>query len=90
MLPASVRILVCTVPQDMRNYAESGVMRSGASPGAITPRRILGRAPHNHDVGRERRRDAISLSGARKRPRLSVGGRTASMASSFSVGSART
>ena len=32
MLPPSVRIFVCTAPQDMRRYAESDVMRSWRTP----------------------------------------------------------
>jgi hypothetical protein len=45
-------------------------------------------APHHHRRLRGGRSDASSLSGARKRPRRRVGGRTDSMASSFAVGSA--
>ena len=46
--------------------------------------------PHNHARFRGDRSEARSLSGARKRPRRSASGSTASMASSFAVGSART
>ena len=75
---------------DMGNYAEHSVMRSWAPQRSIPRERSTMTASHNHVPLREGRNEASSLSGARKRPRLSAGGRTLSMASSFAVGSART
>ena len=90
MIAAGTKVYFALKPADMRRYAESTVMRSCVEGWAAFVEERQGRTPHNHEVGREGLRAARSFSGARKRPRRSVGGRTASMAASFSVGSART
>ena len=90
MIPSGVQVFVALEPIDMRCYAERGVMRSWAWRGAPHRGKSLKRTPHNQRVAREGRSEASSLSGARKRPRRSVGGSMASIVSSFSVGSTRT
>jgi hypothetical protein len=89
-LPPSVRIYLATTEVDMRRYAESSIMPSREECWCRHRGETSGRTPHNHEPGREGCSEASSLSGARKRPRLKAGGSTASMALSFSVGSART
>ena len=90
MLPADVPIWVALGPVDLRCYAELGVMRSCGRAARQSEEANGAAAPHNHDPCREGRSEAISLSGARNRPRRSAGGSIASMASSLAVGSART
>jgi hypothetical protein len=89
-LTPQMRLLVAVAPVDFRRYAEFTVMRSRDGLGYARPGEDGRSTPHNQGPFREGRSDASSLSGARNRPRRSPGGRTASMASSFAVGSART
>jgi len=89
-LSPATRVFVALSPVDMRNYAEHSVMRSWAPQRSVPRETSTSTTSHNHVPLREGRSEASSLSGAWKRPRLSAGGTTLSMASSFAVGSART
>jgi hypothetical protein len=67
------------------DYAQPGVMQSCATGSRLGSRFTGSRTPHYPGS----RSEAMSASGALNRPRRSDGGRTASTASSFSVGSMR-
>ena len=88
-LGARARIYVAAEAIDLRKYAARVVMRSCTPRRPSSERETTAAGPHNQGLVREGRSEAISLSAARKRPRRRPGGSTASMASSFAVGSAR-
>jgi Resolvase, N terminal domain len=67
------------------DYAVRDVMKSNGAGGRVLSALLRCRAPH-HPTSCS---DAMSASGALKRPRRNAGGNTCSMASSFSEGSTR-
>jgi hypothetical protein len=71
-------------------YAEIHVMPSGEACRRGARLTSVGAVPHNQTRFLVGVREAMSASGARNRPRRSEAGTTASIASSFSLGSART
>ena len=83
--PDAVSDLTLTVLAAVADYAEPAVMQSCAA--GVQVWSALRRRGGTHHPGSSS--EAISASGALKRPRRSPGGRTASMASSFSDGSTR-